>query len=71
MNPSQYFIAHYNKYVLIKKVGNQNISIISDQRSAPIKKIYQKICRLEYSSEQELFEDIFNFYSEKSILQLF
>lgn len=67
MESHQYFIAKSDKYVLIRKIGNRNFQLISDTEIAPIEVLYQKICSHEYTSERELFEDIFRLYRSKSI----
>ena len=71
MESSQYFIAKSDKYVLVRKIGNRNFQIISDTKSTPVELIYQKICSDGYASEQELFEDVFHLYGNKSILPYF
>lgn len=71
MESSQYFIAKADKYVLVRKIGNRNFQIISDTKITPIELIYQKICSNKYASEQELFEDVFHLYGNKSILSFF
>ena len=59
---SQYFIAKSDKYVLVRKIGNRFFRIISDTNITPVELIYQKICSEGYTSEQELFQDIFDLY---------
>lgn len=71
MESSEYFVTKSDKYVLMRKIGIRNIPIVSDIKATPIYSIYQKICTQEYASEQELFEDIFNRYSDKSVIPLF
>lgn len=68
MESFQYFVAKSDKYVLIRKIGNRNIPIVSDIDAIPIYSIYRKICAKEYASEKELFEDIFDWYSNKSVI---
>lgn len=70
MESSEYFVAKSDKYILMRKIGIQNVPIISDINAIPIYSIYQKICAKGYASEQELFEDIFNHYSDKSVIPL-
>ena len=62
MESSQYFIAKSDKYVLVRKIGNRFFRIISDTNITPVELIYQKICSEGYTSEQELFQDIFDIY---------
>lgn len=71
MESSQYFVAKSDKYVLVRKIGNRNFRVVSDTEIMPIQLIYQKICSGKYSSEQELFEDIYYLYRHKSILSFF
>ena len=71
MQSSQYFVAKSDKYVLIRRVGKQNISIVSDINATQIYSIYQKICTQKYASERELFEDIYRQYSNHSIIPFF
>lgn len=70
MESFQYFVAKSDKYILMRKIGDRNFPIISDINAAPIYSIYRKICAKEYVSEKELFEDIFNRYSDKSVVPL-
>ena len=67
MESSQYFIAKSDKYVLVRKIGNRFFRIISDTNITPVELIYQKICSEGYTSEQELFQDIFDLYGNISI----
>ena len=67
MKSSQYFIAKSDKYVLVRKIGNRFFRIISDTNITPVELIYQKICSEGYTSEQELFQDIFDLYGNISI----
>ncbi len=71
MESLQYFIAKTDKYVLFRRIGNRVIPIVSDVNIEPIKAIYQKICDQKYTSEKELFDDIYKQYSNKSIVSLF
>lgn len=70
MESSQYFIAKSDKYVLVRKIGNRFFRIISDTNITPVELIYQKICSEGYTSEQELFQDIFDLYGNISIFHL-
>lgn len=54
-------------YVLVRKIGNRFFRIISDTNITPVELIYQKICSEGYTSEQELFQDIFDLYGNISI----
>lgn len=56
-----------NQYVLVRKIGNRFFRIISDTNITPVELIYQKICSEGYTSEQELFQDIFDLYGNISI----
>lgn len=70
MNSSDFFIARTDKYILVRRIGKRNIPIVSDATSAQISSIYQKICAGDYRSERELFQDIYNRYSSRSVLPL-
>lgn len=59
--------AKSDKYVLVRKIGNRFFRIISDTNITPVELIYQKICSEGYTSEQELFQDIFDLYGNISI----
>lgn len=50
-----------------RKIGNRFFRIISDTNITPVELIYQKICSEGYTSEQELFQDIFDLYGNISI----
>lgn len=51
----------------MRKIGNRFFRIISDTNITPVELIYQKICSEGYTSEQELFQDIFDLYGNISI----
>lgn len=51
----------------VRKIGNRFFRIISDTNITPVELIYQKICSEGYTSEQELFQDIFDLYGNISI----
>lgn len=70
MESSDYFVAKSDKYTLIRRIGNRNISLVSDLNPTFINLIYQKICNKLYSSEKELFEDIYSHYSNLSIVPI-
>lgn len=71
MDSTQYFVAKTDRYTLFRKIGDRNFAIVSDANAASINSIYQKICNKRYTSEKELYEDIFKQYSQKSIIPLF
>lgn len=71
MESFQYFVAKTDKYTLFRKIGGRVIPIITDINAIPICSIYQKICEKKYTSEKELFDDIYKQYSRKSIVGLF
>ena len=68
MEPSDYFVAKSDKFTLIRKIGSRNLPLVSDSQTETIREIYRKICDDKYTSERELFEDIFSHYSGKSII---
>lgn len=71
MESFQYFVAKTDKYTLFRKIGVRAIPIVTDINAVPINSIYQKICDKKYTSEKELFDDIYKQYSKKSIVFLF
>lgn len=70
MKSFQYFVVKSDKYILMRRIGGRYFPIISDINAAPIYSIYRKICAKEYVSQKELFEYIFNRYSDKSVISL-
>ena len=71
MDASQYFIAKTDKYILVHRIGKRNFQIVSDKDLTTIELIYQKICSNIYGSQQELFEDIFRIYRNRTIIDSF
>ena len=61
------YLSVIQRYVLVRKIGNRFFRNISDTNITPVELIYQKICSEGYTSEQELFQDIFDLYGNISI----
>lgn len=68
---NEYYITRTNKYNLIKKNGTLAINIISHNDYRIIKDIYDKIIRDFYSSDEQLYREIYNICSENCILKTF
>lgn len=71
MNKDSYFVAKTDTYVLIHRIGNRNMALVSDTSPDNIQAVYQKIQNGEYPSEQAMFQDVFDRFSGKSVLPLF
>lgn len=71
MESDQYFVAKTDKYTLFRKIGDRVIPIVTDVNAERINSVYQKICDKKYASEKELFDNIYEQYSQKSIVFLF
>lgn len=71
MNKDSYFVAKTNTYALIHRIGDRDMTLVSDTSPDDIQAVYRKIQNEEYPSEQAMFQDIFDRFSGKSVLPQF